>query len=964
MKEKYIKISSTAQALTYLLVIVVFILGKGIIKSNYILAGILFSTLGFSLSWFIKDKQGKIRQILVSAGCTGAALLGTYRILKSSFLVEDIFFLILESILVMLAIISFNSYSPRNLKSIQTLSLITFMFFPLFTDTSNWIYLTVSVLYFFIWALIIKIKILSKNKKLAFSAWPSYLIYLLSLSLILAATSILSKNIAFKVEPIRGYFLETKKFSTLADFSDLQASLFETAVISANKSPKDRKEIMRNVTSLFQESLAISEFEKASSIVGYFLAKYGPANVPGMHGTPGDDGLIDPLRKPGSGIEPLGNAEDPAQKKKKKRNAPYNNGSNESVSVLKEFVDLKTDLKNKTISDDIRDKVTSEDKTLKTKIKTSLSLNNIQGATTQKTMSYRIDSLIKNIMTLPLADQTKEQLDEMICNLKTWKLYSIYNNLRNSLKNDLRNTDKTETVSDLPKTYEESQDLKKISDFIEKIERALTVSEISELYNKMESMENALGKARPAQKDDFKKSLEAILEVKMELNLMANISRFDKELAEQSASQDANKTLNLSERLKKILKKYKTMLSAPEIEEFLEALKEFERQAMTNDEAIKFFAGKNWQEQANSKIEAFDNKEKRGIENTLNEGLLSEQDVRKFMESVDDSLFQNQWDSSRNKREVSEEIQSLFKQGFITKDTASKLNELLLNLSKITEAKNIVQNLAEKIKKQGFDNFYKELEKTAELNIFDNKELKKDFDRLLEKMIASPSKQETALLRKELEDILKKVKQDKALSSEITKIKAKLDKLKEIKDKSLLAEIILPLIDDLNALKGTSEEDEQQALEKVIDSLEESYLKGEGPDEDLIKKLEDLLDKAELASGSFSAKKPSKEFGPTLQSWQIVIFPKRLVLIEGEKTNLKVIGLYNNSIIKDLTDEVSWTFENSFIVGIDPQGTISTISTGRTKAVAAYGASKSYSVEIIVLKPLGHGMTNLEEHSQ
>jgi len=952
MKQKYIKLSSTVGVLTCLLVVAVFILGKGAFKGNYILAGILFSTLGFSLSWFMKDEQSKIRQILVNFGCTGAILLGTYKILKSSFLAEDILFLVLESVLIMQVIISFNSYSPRNFKSIQILSLVTFMLFPLFIDTLNWRYLTVSILYFFIWGLIIKIQILSKNKKLAFSAWPSYLIYLLGLSLILASTNILSKNIVFNVAPVKGYFLKTKKFVTVSTIFDLQASLFDTIVTLVEKSPENRKKIMHNATSLFQESLSIVEFEKANSVVGSFLAKHGPANIPGIHGTPGDDGLVDPLRRPGAGLEPIGNEKDSEQKKKEKRTEPNKNENNESVSTLRKFIDLKADLKNKIASDRIRDKIASRDKTLKTKIKTSLSLNNIQRATTQKTMDQGIDSLNKNIKALPLNDRAKEQLDEMISNLKTWKLYSIYNNLRNSLKDNLRNADKNETVAGSSKAYAKSQGLEKVFDFIRKIEKALTASEISELYKKMESIEDSLDRACPTQKDDFKKNLDAILKAKMELNLMSDTSKLDKELAGKDTSGDINKTSNLSDRLKKILKKYKTMLSAPEIEEFLEAIKEFQRQIETNDEALKFFENKNWQEITNSKINMFDSKEREEIKNTLNEGLLSKQDAKKFIKSVDDSPSQNQLDNSRREREASEKIQSFLRQGLITKDTASKLDKHLLNLSKITEAKDIVQKLAEKIKKRSFGNRNKELEKTDKLSILNNKELKKDFDSLLEKMISSSSKQEIALLKKKLEDTLKKIKPDEASSSEIKKIKNKLNKLKEIKDKSLLAETILPLINNLNALKSKAEEDERQAIEEVVNSLEQNYLKGETPNENLIKKLEGIVDKAELASGSSSEKKPSKEFDPALRSWQIVIFPKKLVLIKGEKTNLKVIGLYDNSIIKDLTGEVSWTFENFFIARIDSEGTINAISTGQTKAVAAYGSSKSYSVEIIVLEPL------------
>ena len=797
MKQKYIKISSTAQALTYLLVIAVFILGKGVFKSNYIVAGILLSTVGFSLSWFIKDKESKIRQMLINAGYVGVVFLGTYKILKSSFLVEDILFLALESTLIMQAITSFNSHSPRNLKCIQIFSLVAFMCFPIFADTSNLIYLTISVLYLFIWGLIIKIQMLSRNKTLSFSVWPSYLVYLLSVSLIFAATNILRRNIVLNVEPKRGYTLETKKFDTLDRLFNLQATLFEITVISVDESPKDRKEIMQNVTFLFQESPDISEFEKANVIVDYFLQEHGLDNIPWTYGVLGDDGLVDSLKRPGSGIEPWGHADGVSQKKKKKRNEPYNDGSNQSVSILKNFIELKTDFENKTVRDNILDKVISGDKTLKTRIKTLLGLNNIRRASTQKDMNLRIDVLNKNIKTLPLDTQTKEELRKMVNNLKQWKLYSIYNNLRNSLKDDLRNADKNE----------------KVSDFIKKIEKAVTASEISELYKKMESIKDVLSKAYPARKDDFEKSLKAMLEAKTELNLTGDADRLGKKITGELIAQDMSKTLN--------------------------------------------------------SISPYSN------------------------------------------------------------------------------------------------NYYKELKKLVALNITGDNELKKNFDDLLDKMMASYSVQETALLMKELEDILDKVKRENISPSEIKKIKDNLDKLKEIKGKSFLSENILSLIEDLNAFKKMTEESKKRDdLEKVISSLEENYLKGGKPNKDVVKRLEDILNKAKLASVSSSAKKALKKAAPISPSWQIVVFPKRLVVTQGEKINVKVIGLYNNSIIKDLTGEVSWTFEDSSIALIDSQGIINTMSTGQTKAVAAYGANKSYSIKIIVLEPLGYEVMSLKEPLQ
>ena len=961
MKQRYIKIPILVHTLTYLLTIVVFALLLGKDVFTYIAAGILLLTVGFSLSWFLKEKGGKIRQVLANAGCISVIFFEAYKILKSSFLIEDIFFFAVEGILIMLVIISFNSYFPRNLKSIQILSLIIFTCLPLFTDASNPIYLMLSILYLFIWGLIIKIRIRPKDKILPFSAVPSYLIYFLSLILALGIARIIQKSIVFKVQPSKGHVLETKKFGTPNRLYDMEASLFEITRIFVDKSPKDRKEIMQNVTFLFQESPEIDEFETANIIVGYFLQKHGPANIPGIHGIPSDDGLVDPLKKPGSGIEPWGNDTGITQKKK-------------SVIILKKYIDLKTDFKNETARDNILDKVTSKDKTLKTKIKTSLSLNNIRRAATQKKLSSEINLLDKNIKALPLNNQTKEELREMVNDLKKWKLYSIYNDLRNSLKEGLQSADKGETAPDTSEMYGKAQDLeqdfqlkkklrKEVSDFIKEIEEAATAPEISELYKKTESIEDSLNKAYPAQKDDFKNSLKAILEAKMELNLTASADRLDKKLPEESVSDDMGKAVKLPSPSKNALEAYKSMLSAPEIEEFLEKLKEFEKQVETNDKALDFFKSEGGKELTNSKIEIFYSKEKERTKKTLKESLISKQNVKNFMKSIDDFSSQSQRDSSEKKNEILEEIQDLATQGLFSQDIMDKLKNHLNNLSKIIKAENIIRGLAEKKKKPSPGNYYEELKELIELNIAGNKELQKEFNDLLDEMMSSPSKQETAFLMKKIEDILDEAKSKSITPSVIKGMQKKLSKLKEIKDKSFLSENISSLMSDLETLKSMKKGDEKQDLKKAIKSLEQSALKGESPDKALMKKIEDILEKAKAEDVSSSVKKTLKNtvLSPT---WQIVVFPENLVLTKGKKANIKVIGLYNNSIIKDLTMEANWTFRNPSLVRIDSNGAINAIFPGQTSGIADYKGSKSSGIEIIVVEPLSPEELDLKRYLQ
>lgn len=952
MKQKCVKSFSMAQALTYLLVIVVFILSRDIFKSNYIAAGILFLTAGFFLSWFIKGKKSKIRQIWVNTGCISIIFLGVYKILKSSFLFEDIFFLVLESILILQVVISFTSYLSRNLKCIQILSLVAFMCLPLFSDTSGLIYRVVSVLYLLIWGLIIKIQILSKNKTLSFSALPSYFVYLLSLCLILAATNITRKNIVFNILPKKGYALETKKFDTPNKLHDLQASLFEITVISVDESPEDRKEIMQNVTSLFQESPGIGEFEKANTIVGYFLQKHGPANIPGIHGVPGDDGLIDPFKRPGSGIEPWGNDAGIAQKK---RDKPPGNKSNQSVSVLKKYINLKTDFKNKTARDNILDKVTSKDKTLKTKIRTLLNLNKIARASTQKNMNDGISLLNKNIKTLPLDSQTREELSKMISDLKRWKMYSIYNNLRDFLKEGLQNADKSKTALDSSKEYgttksleQDSQLKKEVSDFIRKIEEAATALEVSELYKKMDGIKNVFNKAYPDKEDALEKSLKAILEVKMELNLMEDAGRLDKKPLAELASRN--------------LETYKAMLFAPEIGEFLKKLKELEKQAKINNNSRIFFKSDNWQELTNSKIEMFYSKEKGEIKKTLKKSLLLEEGLKKIMKSIDDFFSQSRQDSSKKKKEILEKIQSLSTRGLISEDMTAKLKNRLNSLFKIVEAKNITLSLAEKKEKQSSCNYYEKIKELIELKITGDKALKKDFNDLLDRIMSSRSMRKTTILIKKLEDILNKAKPVSISSLVIKDMKEKLNKLKEVKNKSFLSENTLSLISNLSTLKDMNKEEKKQDLEKVINSLKQSVLRGESPDKDLMEKIEDILNETKPENLFSSMGETLKKAVSLPPSWQIIVFPEKIVLTKGKKAKVKVIGLYDNSIVKDLTGEADWTFENSSLVWIDSAGAINAISPGRSRAIVDYNGSKSFIVEIIVLEPLSREDTDLKKY--
>ena len=88
------------------------------------------------------------------------------------------------------------------------------------------------------------------------------------------------------------------------------------------------------------------------------------------------------------------------------------------------------------------------------------------------------------------------------------------------------------------------------------------------------------------------------------------------------------------------------------------------------------------------------------------------------------------------------------------------------------------------------------------------------------------------------------------------------------------------------------------------------------------------------------------------KKWKIFAFPEKVLLNNKTTEKVEILGIYNNNILKDITKEIIWKFDNPEIAWIDKNGIIHPISTGTTKAFTTYKGSSPLYIDITVVKPL------------
>ncbi|MBU0693270.1 MAG: hypothetical protein KKC11_01165 [Candidatus Omnitrophica bacterium] len=464
--------------LTYSLVFIVFFISKEIFSKHFIIVGTLLSLGGFILSWSTKNKAEKLKNIVANNIVILFIFLWmVYGILNSSFLFEEILLILLKGILALKVTASFNSYNKRNLACIQILSLFIFACFPFFVNTATYTYKALSVLYVFVWILILRFN-LDASSYTSFSKISRvYSSCLIVLAISLSFAFMLKENIFSPRMVLYKYpFLGTAKIDIEEKLYKLQNALNEK-IITLNrnaKSIKEKSKTMKLLSSLFGKSSVTLEVEKAR------------------------EGLMDFLRRPGPGLE---------------------KGKGEEIALLKKYVDTRAAVENRDLRDEIREKINETESSSITKLSVSLTMNTLGSQEKLEKINSAVTSLKETIEKTPLDNPTKNELKEKIKELRSWKIYSLYNAARGILEDNI------EKIKNQNCLGEET-----ILNFSKDIAEAMTVPEILKLHKTIKDSDEIEEFDSACTKFDFKDIFEKLLEYKLELALMEKKKLFQEKI--------------------------------------------------------------------------------------------------------------------------------------------------------------------------------------------------------------------------------------------------------------------------------------------------------------------------------------------------------------------------------------------------------------------------------------------------
>jgi hypothetical protein len=289
-------------------------------------------------------------------------------------------------------------------------------------------------------------------------------------------------------------------------------------------------------------------------------------------------------------------------------------------------------------------------------------------------------------------------------------------------------------------------------------------------------------------------------------------------------------------------------------------------------------------------------------------------------------------------------------------DLEQKLNELE-NASNEQS-----QQLQEALKKMQKSQSSSELEKnTQELN-----EKVKDAAQAQGKDKQDQAKLEKAVqeLKEALKALMKKKAPTSAELKEIKKINEKLEQAAAIKKKFLMNEV---LADSLKNIEKLSAQDAKKAgeLKEKLMQLRES--EGFGEAEKIISDLKNILaggssneikqekedaENKEKKTGSAGKDEKITSGSESPQEWKLYILSPSLIVARGTDIPLKVVAVYKDGYVKELSSELEWSSSNRQVGWVDGSNVLHPLNKGRLKIRAVYKGAFSKDIEFNVVEDI------------
>ena len=174
-------------------------------------------------------------------------------------------------------------------------------------------------------------------------------------------------------------------------------------------------------------------------------------------------------------------------------------------------------------------------------------------------------------------------------------------------------------------------------------------------------------------------------------------------------------------------------------------------------------------------------------------------------------------------------------------------------------------------------------------------------------------------------------------------LEKKVEFLAKLEEKTVKAKLTSPLMKEIEDVDDINNEQKEMLKNRIEEMASEDNPEGmEVKYEELISTINDLKPSQELDK--------EKEAAETVTSdWVLEIVPANILCYAGEVTSLKVLGIYEGTIIHDLTSEVLWESKNENVAIVYENGMLISSAAGKTGIKATWLENISVEVDCIVM---------------
>lgn len=728
----------------YVLIFLVFFIGRGLVSPLFVSISAGISFLGFCLNYFIKinktKKMFKIINPLVNVSGLLIFFWIGFSLSKTGFVFEKIVFIFVKSIYAILVVLSFNYKNSRNPFYVRCLTLLLFLSYPIFMPVETMSSKLLSLLYLLFLIMSLRFDPDESYKQNPGRICIVFLVYLVFVSCFFVITYHLKKDIKIVKVPGNFFLMRTDKFDMEDKFYLLQDYLMEEGLAGKSTYNDEQSQVISFFSTLFKATPYTKEAEKS------YL------------------GLTDIFRRRGPGIE--------------------ESEGNEFLFRLKEYKDIKISNKMNDFRNNLFNKISRSRIGFKNKISSFVHMNKAGYSDNLKNLNSEIEKVKNNIEKSLGNKQEKKEIKNLAEKFKNWKTYSFYNDTRNKLGTDIENS--------------VNEGKKDVLDFYKTLERETSLLKLSSMYSKFKHILNKklkkilLGKEKDNLQDSFKK----MIELKIEMSLSGSLEEMSEEFKAHTEDEDIiNEALDF----------LKAAVFSQHSNDFYQNINRLKELLELEDELNEVLISNSFNDLIESKAKLMFKKETEIINDSLNEGILNENKKIEFVKSINKTFYSEAADIGEWGK-IKRETEKFFQDGLIYEEAEKKLINSLIRISEIGRARRLntrVSKYKEKVDYAGvwketvrnIDEDSKAKEKLKSLmdglvNASTMQEVKATRKELFEKLAGLKSKAGDKTIFKKMEELIRKT----------VKIKEKVLSTKEI------AKLILGLNEFQNLSKNHNDE--------------------------------------------------------------------------------------------------------------------------------------------------------------